>query len=326
VAFDGVQPRTSPLRNWKHLMRACTYADLVTVTTTNLARKYGRGNNARVLPNYVPTHALASKPLRHPRGERPLRFTWTGSVATHPTDLQVATAGFQQLVLHGDAECWVVGTGKGVASRLGLGNDEVERAVDVVPDSGSPPEVVVEMVPNPIVHASGEWVPIDQYPTMVNKYTDVGVVPLDDIPFNRGKSWLKGLEFAAAGRPFVASSTEPYLELHHGYGLGLMAAKPRDWVKQMRRLHDDADLAEELAATGLETVRTRMTYEENAHRWAEVYLEAATMRRPPVSLLVDEGVKKVAGYVPFSQELYDDVAPLREAEQALRRRMMEGEL
>ncbi len=33
----------------------------------------------------------------------------------------------------------------------------------------------------------------------------VGIAPLVDRPFNRSKSWIKGLEYSAFGLPFVAS-------------------------------------------------------------------------------------------------------------------------
>lgn len=277
VAFPGVQPRSSPDRNWQHLMRACTYADVVTVTTPNLARKYGHRGNAVVLPNYIPTDQLGLKRWTHPGDTRPLRFTWSGSVATHPTDLQQAAAGFQQLCRDdGPGECHVVGTGIGVASRLGLGPD---RAAVTEPHPDDPDNSVQSVTrPNPLVHASGEWVPIDQYLGEVAKHTDVGVVPLDDTPFNRGKSWLKGLEFASQGRPFIASATEPYVDLAN-HGLGVIAKKPRDWVKLMRRMVDDPTWAEDMGAAHMEIVADQMTYEHNAHRWAAVYARAAAMRK-----------------------------------------------
>jgi glycosyltransferase involved in cell wall biosynthesis len=224
----------------------------------------------------MPAHAVAGKPLKHPRGSRPFRFLWTGSVATHPTDLQQAAAGFQKLVLHGPAECRIIGTGKGVASRLGLGPDEV-LVTEPHPDD---PEGSVQTVtrPNPLVHATGEWVPIDDYPTLIAKTGDAGVVPLDYTPFNEGKSWLKGLEFAAAGRPFVASATEPYTLLRDDHGIGLIAKRPRDWIRQMTKLEADPEYAEGIAAAWLDTVRQYMTYEANAHRWAAVWEEAFDIR------------------------------------------------
>lgn len=42
---------------------------------------------------------------------------------------------------------------------------------------------------------------------------DVGLVPLADHRFNDGKSWLKGLEYAACGIPAIVSRTPEYVEL-----------------------------------------------------------------------------------------------------------------
>lgn len=308
TAWAGCQPHLSPDRNWKWLQRACHLADLVTVTTPNLARKYGN-DNTRVIPNYLPAHAVAQKPWKHPRDTRPLHFTWTGSVATHPTDLQVASAGFQTMAREGWGEAHIIGTGKGVASRLGLGND---RVVEYRENEDG--EVASLTVDNPLIHATGVWVDIDQYPNEIGRIADVGVVPLADIPFNEGKSWLKGLEFAGQGRPFIASSTGPYRELAEQHGLGVIAKKPRDWIRLMRRFHDDPDWAQTLAATGLAYVQEHMTYEANAWRWAAVWAEAASRRKgtPRSSATLQRphsgptGIHKALGLVPITEEMMGD--------------------
>lgn len=66
---------------------------------------------------------------------------------------------------------------------------------------------------------------------------DIGVVPLVDAPFNRAKSWIKGLEYAAAGIPFVAAMTDEYLTLARE-GIGIAAKRPQDWKRGLRMLLD----------------------------------------------------------------------------------------
>jgi hypothetical protein len=83
---------------------------------------------------------------------------------------------------------------------------------------------------------------------------DVGVVPLADLPFNDAKSWLKGLEYAAAGVPFVASPAREYVRLYDTYGVGRLASQPADWVEQLRALKEGS-LRRQEAAENLERLK-----------------------------------------------------------------------
>jgi hypothetical protein len=65
------------------------------------------------------------------------------------------------------------------------------------------------------------WVDFPRYPQVIAGL-DVGLVPLADSRFNRCKSWLKGIEYASLGVPFVASPLPEYLRLA-GEGAGEQA-------------------------------------------------------------------------------------------------------
>ena len=66
---------------------------------------------------------------------------------------------------------------------------------------------------------------------------DVGVVPLNDIPFNRAKSFIKGVEYAASGIPFIASALPEY-EYLASMGVGRVAKSNRDWTSHLDELLD----------------------------------------------------------------------------------------
>jgi hypothetical protein len=57
---------------------------------------------------------------------------------------------------------------------------------------------------------------------------DIGLVPLNDIEFNHAKSNIKGLEYAAAGIPFIATDVPEYRLLHET-GVGRIARTADDW-------------------------------------------------------------------------------------------------
>jgi glycosyltransferase involved in cell wall biosynthesis len=65
---------------------------------------------------------------------------------------------------------------------------------------------------------------------------DIGVAPLNDIPFNWAKSWIKAIEYAAAGVPFVASDLSEYRRLHDEYGIGRLASSKDEWVAHLDEL------------------------------------------------------------------------------------------
>jgi len=255
VAHDACDPRTSPDRNYQHLLRACAQADLVTVSTAALAGRFASHGRVAVVPNCVPA-AYLSEPNRRifsGRDWQPgtkVRVGWAGSVETHPGDLE-ATGGALGTVLRelgGVASCHIVGTGRGVKDALRL--------------TAEP--------------SSTGWMPLEHYPKALAQL-DVGIVPLRACAFNRAKSWLKGLEMAACGVPFVASPLPEYERLAT-LGAGVLASNSRQWAEQLRTFVTRPDVRAECAAKG-RAVAKHYTIEANAHRWWEAWTSAAEMRR-----------------------------------------------
>jgi hypothetical protein len=99
--------------------------------------------------------------------------------------------------------------------------------------------------------------PIEELPRLLQGI-DIGVAPLEDCPFNRAKSWIKPLEFAAAGIPAVGSALPEYITFD---ACGI-ARKPRDWVRQLEQL---ADPANRLRAA--QEARARARELDIAHGW-----------------------------------------------------------
>jgi len=236
IAWHTVHPKFSPSRNWHHLLHACQLADLVTVTTPALAARYGRHGRVAVVPNMIPERYLDI--TREPHFD--VWCGWSGSVETHPTDLQAARGGIATAVRDAGARFAVIGTGRGVQRALGLAEAP---------------------------HAAG-WRAIDEYPEALAQL-DVGVVPLDLIPFNAAKSWLKGLEMAAVGVPFVASPTAPYVELEAA-GAGIVANRSKDWARELRHLLTSADARAHFAGQGRSCAK-RMTIEGNCEQWWDAW-------------------------------------------------------
>ena len=67
---------------------------------------------------------------------------------------------------------------------------------------------------------------------------DIGVAPLVDIPFNRAKSWIKAIEYTAAGVPVIMSDVAEYRRLHDTYGIGRLASSKEEWLEHLYELKD----------------------------------------------------------------------------------------
>lgn len=74
---------------------------------------------------------------------------------------------------------------------------------------------------------------------------DCGLAPLNDVPFNHAKSWIKGIEYAASNVPFIASDVGEYRRLYDVYGIGRLASCTEDWIRHFDELQDASLRAEE---------------------------------------------------------------------------------
>lgn len=250
LAFVSTHKSLNPDLNADHVRRACAMADMVTVSTPALAAVYGKHGRFRVLPNALPPHWFA-RPETQRYADAPHPWIgWSGTIATHPNDLQVTRGAVGRICHETGAGLYIVGTGKGVRERLGV--------YDETP-----------------FHAT-EWKPIDEYPDALDGM-DVGIVPLEQSRFNRCKSDLKGLEYAALGIPFVASPLPEYERLA-ATGAGLIADRPREWAGLLRRLVNDQAYREDWRMQGMEAVRFR-SYDYSYDLWLEAWHEALLVRR-----------------------------------------------
>jgi glycosyltransferase involved in cell wall biosynthesis len=107
---------------------------------------------------------------------------------------------------------------------------------------------------------------------------DVGIVPLADTAFNAAKSWLKGLEYAAMGIPFVASHLPEY-ELLRDRGIGILAhSKAKSWNRALSGLMDNPE-RDALGREYRTIVANDLTIRSHAWRWPEAWRSAWLRRR-----------------------------------------------
>lgn len=231
AAWAALHPR-NPANNWANATKACALADLVTVSTPSLATVYKGKYGSAVLPNYVPAEFLT---VPHEDSDV---IGWAGSTHSHPDDLQAVGSAFAKL----NHRFLVVGPKLGVQKALSLRTEPDETGI----------------------------VAFDHWPTQVTRI-GIGIAPLADSRFNRSKSWLKPLEYAALGVPWVASGRPEYKRLY-GLGCGLIADRPKAWTAVLRGLVAEPTLRAEMSAAGREVAKG-LTIQGQAWRWAEVWLD-----------------------------------------------------
>jgi glycosyltransferase involved in cell wall biosynthesis len=110
--------------------------------------------------------------------------------------------------------------------------------------------------------------PITDLPGLLHAI-DIGVVPLNNIQFNHAKSYLKGLEYAAAGIPFIASDLPEYRYLADA-GVGRIASTPSQWMAHLDELQD-ASLRRDEAQMNYEIVKDQFSMNSSARQWLSIF-------------------------------------------------------
>jgi len=210
-AFDHTHPKTNPDSNRDHYRRALAASSLITASTEYLAGRIRRlGAPVTVVRNAIRTQDYdIEMPTSETTG---LVVAWVGGISWRSGDLETIAPWFGRWLRENGCTFLHHGAHPGQTSSawemLGLDDDLVEGWRPMVPP-----------------HLYGR---------QLMAGFDIGIVPLADVPFNQAKSWIKGLEYATAGIPFVASLTDEYAAL----GAGITAKRPRDWMRAMDRMLD----------------------------------------------------------------------------------------
>ena len=104
---------------------------------------------------------------------------------------------------------------------------------------------------------------------------DIGIMPLSDTPWERGKSAYKLIQVMAAGRPVIASPVGANRQVvQHGVN-GFLAETTEEWAEALRRLAGDPGLRREMGARARETVAAQYATAVVAPRLASILREAA---------------------------------------------------
>ena len=136
-----------------------------------------------------------------------------------------------------------------------------------VSGTGEPVAISGVRVENPSWALDGE---IDLF-----RNCDIGVYPLLDDAWAKGKCGFKAIEFMACGVPVVASAVGVNREIIEDGVNGFLATTDNEWVEKLGRLIADPALRARFAAAGRRTTEERYSLHVNAPKLADVLSRAA---------------------------------------------------
>ena len=133
---------------------------------------------------------------------------WMGS-RTHLADVSIVSGALHRIMLDTDAHLKLIGW---------VGFGEFEWLKDF----------------EDRIHEEG-WVEVNSLPYSMADI-DIGIAPIQDIPFNRCKSSIKWMQYSAMGIPTVASNCPPYTDdVEHGR-TGMLATTEDEWYDCLKAL------------------------------------------------------------------------------------------
>ena len=108
---------------------------------------------------------------------------------------------------------------------------------------------------------------------------DVGIMPLPDDPWSRGKCGLKALQYMALGLPTVCSPVGVNSVIIRDGENGMLASGDDEWVEKLSTLLGSAELRERLGRAGRATVEERYSAAAQAPRVRDIIESVVRARR-----------------------------------------------
>jgi len=240
VMFQARSPERAHPARLRRFERTITRADLVLAGNANLA-EHARRSGARhveVIPTGLDTGRY--KPKRDYNSPGPVRLVWIGSRST-----------LKQLIVF-----------RPVLEQIG-------RTV---------PGIMLRVIADARLEATG--LAVENVPWRLETETDllaesdIGIAPLPDTPYTRGKCGFKIVQYMAAGLPVVASPVGVNADYVRDGRTGFRAQSPDEWVERVQRLASDSCLREQMGCAGRRRAEAEFDFSVLAPRVCNLVAEA----------------------------------------------------
>jgi len=247
------------------LLHALIIADAVTVTTPELKQDLDPFNpNVIVLPNYLDEDLWQFRQPNIRAQGSPVKILFMGT-PTHIPDI------------------------KGIADPLCNTARHWGSRVHFSFFGATPPEGLSNL-------AEVDYKPVHSYEYRefqqeLRQYeADIAIAPLEDNPFNRGKSAIKFLEYSACGLVGVYAALPPYTAVVRDGENGFLAADAQEWERKLGILIENPDLCVRMVAQAQEDIRSQWLVSNHGQEWREAYNKIASrgiVKARPVSPILE---------------------------------------
>jgi hypothetical protein len=255
-AYAVTDPEKNKISNRDHYHSVIMAADWVTVSTPFLRDYYLQfRDNVVMVRNGINPDQFTKRDVRN---RKPV-LGWAGSIAWRSNDVQTTVPWLGEFLEEHDLMFHHAG--------------DMPDAPKFAELSGIDPDRIITSLMKPL----------HRYHEMLD--FDIGVVLLSEIDFNRAKSTIKGLEYAASNIPFVAQGLPEY-ELLSQQGVGRVAYTAEGWKAQLTDLLDYKTRKRE-AATQRNLVIKDHSIQARAHEWVEFYSKFTEHRAPIRNAIAD---------------------------------------
>ncbi|HNC29433.1 MAG TPA: glycosyltransferase family 4 protein, partial [Cyclobacteriaceae bacterium] len=100
---------------------------------------------------------------------------------------------------------------------------------------------------------------------------DIGVMPLTDDIWAKGKCGFKALQYMALGVPCVISPVGVNSEIVDNGVTGFLATTKNEWIEKLERLMADQKLREAMGKKGREKVEAEYSVKSNAANFLQLF-------------------------------------------------------
>lgn len=108
----------------------------------------------------------------------------------------------------------------------------------------------------------------DKFPErLMEQKWDIGIAPLIDDEFNRGKTHIKYLEYSMKQIPTLASNVYPYTYNAHEAVL----CNEDEWYDKLKTLIDNPELRKEIGEKSYKSVIENQQYKDHCHLWVNAF-------------------------------------------------------
>lgn len=100
---------------------------------------------------------------------------------------------------------------------------------------------------------------------------DIGLMPLPDNEWTRGKCAMKGLQYMALEIPTVMSPVGVNADIITDGENGYLASSTDEWVEKLTTLIENKELRERIGKAGKKTVQEFYSVEANKNKWLQAF-------------------------------------------------------